>query len=235
MKETKLEEVKKIARMFLFLPCEESSLGKVFLEHPYYESAYQGLMTDEGLKMVDITEDESAFEKVQGMYLDRIAQAELAEEVFLIMRTSYWLAFLKYTEPYLSRKDFSKMLGEVWTTEENPNGDVNVNPRSSAAMFKRANKKFLMDDDEYAIYENLPDEFTVYRGVANGRVEKGLSWTRKKSEARWFSNRFNTPNKKGYILKGTIKKDKVLAYFNRRDENEIVCKYEDVENLEITK
>ena len=25
--------------------------------------------------------------------------------------------------------------------------------------------------------------------------------------------RFNTPNKKGYILKGTIKKEKVLAYF----------------------
>lgn len=232
MKETNLDEVKKIARMFLFLPYEESEAGKLFLIHPFYETAYQGMMTENGMQIFDITENKTAFEKVQDIYLGRIAEAESVDILFSIMRTSYWLTFIKYAEPYLSKQDFSTMLGEVWTMEENPNGDVNVKPRNSAAMFKRANKKFLMNDEEYAVYSKLPSEFVVYRGVAQGRVEKGLSWTRKLSEAKWFSNRFNTPNKKGYVLKGTIKKDKVLAYFNRRDENEIVCRYEDVNGIE---
>ena len=77
-----------------------------------------------------------------------------------------------------------------------------------------------MTEEEYEIYNNLPETFTVYRGVASGRNAKGMSWTQNLEVAKWFANRFNC-GKKGYIQQATANKKDVLAYFNRRDEDEI--------------
>lgn len=50
----------------------------------------------------------------------------------------------------------------------------------------------------------------------------GLSWTENLSTAIWFASRFNTDKDKGYIQKAVIDKSRALAYFNTRDEDELV-------------
>lgn len=97
----------------------------------------------------------------------------------------------------------------------------------------KAGKRTLMEDTDYAIYTNLPDEFTVYRGVGVGRNPKGLSWTRSYNKAVWFANRFNRDGKTGYVQGAVIKRDKVLAYFNTRNEDEIVANSKDLSNFKI--
>jgi hypothetical protein len=89
-------------------------------------------------------------------------------------------------------------------------------------MFKKCDKKYLMTDEDYQVYEQLPETFTIYRGVAVGRNPKGLSWTQNLETAKWFAHRFDQKDKKGYIQIGTAKKENVLAYFNTRNEDEIV-------------
>ena len=46
----------------------------------------------------------------------------------------------------------------------------------------------------------------------------------------WFSNRFKSNSSKGIVLKANVTKDKCLAYFNERNEREIVV---DTRKLEI--
>ena len=83
-----------------------------------------------------------------------------------------------------------------------------------------------MYDDEYEIYKNLPDTFTVYRGVTPEGNPDGMSWTREYDKAEWFSNLFG----KGYILEGTASKKDVLAFFSRRREEEVVIEAKKVKN-----
>ena len=80
-----------------------------------------------------------------------------------------------------------------------------------------------MSEEEFTIYENLPEILTVYRGVGVGGVRDGLSWTRDINMAIWFANRFNGKNgKTGYVLSAEIHKEDILAYFSKEDE--IVCR-----------
>jgi Cys-tRNA synthase (O-phospho-L-seryl-tRNA:Cys-tRNA synthase) len=79
-----------------------------------------------------------------------------------------------------------------------------------------------MTEEDYEVYQSLPETFTIYRGVAVGRNPKGLSWTQNLETARWFAHRFDREDKKGYIQMGMAKKEDVLAYFNTRNEDEIV-------------
>jgi hypothetical protein len=90
-------------------------------------------------------------------------------------------------------------------------------------MFKKADKKILMTEEDYEVFMSLPDEIVVYRGVAVGRNPNGLSWTDDYEKAKWFSNRFNTEKEVGYIQKAVVQKKNVLAYFNTRHEKELVC------------
>lgn len=124
------------------------------------------------------------------------------------------------TKPEGLQKAIKKM------EEENPNGDVNVSVALAARWFRLADKKSLMYDDEYETYTNLPESFIVYRGVTPGRNPNGMSWTREHDKAEWFSNRFG----EGYVLKGTVNKKDVLAFFSRRGEEEIVIEAKNVKN-----
>lgn len=143
-----------------------------------------------------------------------------------ILRQSYYLTFLKFAKESLSLSDFSMLLGKFWTEEENPNGDVNVPVSLSARWFKSADKRVLMYDDEYKTYKDLPETFTVYRGVTPGRNPDGMSWTRDLSKADWFSRRFGD----GYVLEGIANKKDVLAFFSRRGEEEVVIEAKKVKN-----
>ena len=99
--------------------------------------------------------------------------------------------------------------------------DVNCSIKEMTGWFKSANKQKLMDEEEYEYWNTLPEQFEVYRGVAPGRTELGLSWTRNLETAEWFASRWNEFGDK-VILKATIQKQQALAYFNGRDEDEIV-------------
>ncbi len=63
----------------------------------------------------------------------------------------------------------------------------------------------------------------VYRGVGVGRNSRGLSWTRNLEKVVWFSNRFNTEERYGYVQTAIVPKNEIFAYFNTRREEEIIC------------
>ena len=213
---TNLDEIRDICKCLLNLPIEENEEFLFILTHPYFEFIEVPIGDSGSFGMINVTTP-GGFQKAVDFWEERIDKMDLIS-LFMSIRKQYRLLLFKLSKDFLSEKDFADMLAHVWVESENPNMDINVSINESAEFFKEANKEILMEPEDYNYYLSLPDEFTIYRGVSKGRTEKGLSWTRNKEKAEWFASRFGS----GYVLQATAKKRNVLAYFNTRDEDEIV-------------
>ena len=222
-RQTNLEEIQELAINFLCIEMTETAVSPLVVQHPIFESAFYTFFNGRNAETVNLLEDKESLYRVQQIYRRRILDANSATDVYVIIRKSYRLVFLKYTAPYLSKHDFSELLADAWVSSENPNDDVNVSIPTLIRWFKSTDKKALMVSDDYRIYQALPDSFLIYRGVAVGRNPKGLSWTRNLHTAEWFAKRFDDKQNKGYIQAATVNKKDVFAYFNTRGEDEIVA------------
>lgn len=234
MKTTNIEEIRDLAIVFLHFDATPNKQLPFVIDHPYFDSVIVGL----GKELIDIREEEN-LKKVREKYTEMIRTGDLTR-IMLMIRSPYRFTFLKYAKPYLKKADFDEWLAHLWVESENPNQDVNVSIRTFISWFRKADKRTIMTEEDYDYYSKLPDVVEVYRGVAVGRAEqKGLSWTCKYETADWFSKRFDNikEGKFGYIIKAKINKEDVFAYFNTRNEDEVLCnssKIYDVERIERT-
>lgn len=226
--ETNLDEIRQVAKLFLHLPVKEAKgiPPMICVYHPFLTSSI--VRTESGY--VDIYENPEALKKYNTYMENEIEKADLCR-LYVLIRGSYRLTFLKYCEPYMSEQDLAEYFADAWVASENPNQDANCTIPYLVKMFKKCSKEHLMIESDYEIFKALPETFTIYRGVAVGRNPKGLSWTPSLEKAKWFAQRFDTEDKKGYIQMATAKKEDVLAYFNTRGEDEIVY---DSRKLEIS-
>lgn len=218
-KTTDINGLKDVAKMMLHLPMTETEFDFI-VNHPVFQSPYWF----DNEKIINIKDSEEAFEKACAAYEQKIDKTEEPLLLMYTFRSSYYLTFLKFSRRFWSADDFAKALSEAWVEEENPNGDVNVPVSLSEKWFKGLNKKALMNPDEYETYSSLPNVLEVYRGVSRGSNPKGMSWTYDFNKAEWFANRFG----EGYVIRGIVNKDDILAYFSRRSESEILIAAKDV-------
>ena len=86
-----------------------------------------------------------------------------------------------------------------------------------------------MNNDELNYLENLPQEITIYRGMTLYELNSGnfgVSWSLKEKVARFFAMTYSrnlaTNHLKKCIHKITIPKKDVIAFFNGREEFEII-------------
>ena len=220
---TNLIAVKEILKMFLHMPVCETTMFPFFVQHPMFET---GEIYVNGEK-VDITQPEG-FNQAAKNIEKSIDEMQDIRRCIGVLRQPYCLSFLKDSKKHLSLHDFSILLRQCWTKEENPNGDVNVPPSLAAKWFCEADKEALMSKEEYAIFNALPESFAVYRGVSYGRNPKGMSWMRDRKKAEWYANRLGI----GYVIQGIAEKKDVLAFFLYKDEEEVVIASKNVKEKE---
>ena len=218
---TDLEKVKSIARMLLLTPVHKTPYSPVVVQHPFTSSGIATAKKDGVLQIIDITESEENLERWQEWMKEWIKNAKSAYEIYMMTNKPYGLTFLKYVEPYLSIEDFSKILGDAWIRSENPNGDANVTKKELLSMFKKADKKTLMTEEDYKRWQGLDETITVYRGVTshNAKNIKALSWTLDRQTADWFARRFE---EEGTVYEARINKKDTYAYFGERCESEVI-------------
>lgn len=191
--------------------------GMGIVQHPFVSTIF---WTDREGNTISFL-DPSHIKKCRGTYHDAIYTGTVGG-IYCMVRNPFKMTWFNYCNHYLNEEDYGKYLRDSWTMEENPNQDVNVSRRRAIQLFKKAKKKHLMNEEEYKYYDALPEKLTVWRGVSPGRERLGLSWTDNRETAEWFRKRFERDGKKGYLLEAEIGKAEVLAYFNGRNENEIV-------------
>lgn len=192
-------------------------------QHPFTSTVVIPVWDNENKdvpRRLDLTNFENYAEWERKLF-DRIDRADVGE-IFALTDKPWRLTLLKYIKEYLSTETFSELFGEAWVISENPNGDANCSLALLTKWFRNADKKFLMDEEEYKVWEELPEEFVVYRGVGVGRKPLGLSWTCNLEKAEWFAHRYDFDGKVGYVQKATINKKYAYAYFKGRGEEEVV-------------
>lgn len=219
-----LEKIKETTKM-LFDMCEFKPVdGLPICQHPFSASTYGCIVENGSTILVDLQTSDgvSKFRKYTYYIIDK--QVDVYG-VMRIVREPYWLTWLWLNNPYLDKSTFSELFGEAWVSVENSNGDANVKQKTLITWFKYADKNHLMTEEELAVYENLPDTFTVYRGLSSLSNKKCISYTKSLDVAKFFANRFKTDGFTPIILKAEIHKKYALAYFNGRNEDEIVVDY----------
>lgn len=216
---TNLESVKNTAKAFVYMDPEYRDYGIV--SHPFMEYRTQPIIINGERQLVDVSEGDY-LDEWRKLTTEKIDKADNVHQVFAMATKPYLPGLFKWVESELSEKDYAETLARLWTRVEFPNNDVNVSTSEFRDYFKKAKKRFLMDKDEYKVFEALPQTITVYRGLQKDATAKALSWTLEKSVAEWFANRFDN---NGEVVEGTIDKNYVFAYFDRRSEKEIVLDY----------
>lgn len=156
---TQLDKVKEIAIAFLYLDITPCGYGLV--QHPYFESEI--VNSDNG--SINILEDPKGREYIFQKYIQKINNIQSYIEFSCLIRKSYLLTFLKYTKDYISIDDMSKFLSDAYQQSENPNNDPNMPKSTLISLFKKSNKELIMDQEEFSIYQNLPQNLVIYRGV----------------------------------------------------------------------
>lgn len=219
---TDLRGIKDTAKVFLHMNIEETKFSPLVIKHPFTYSAMVCLsQTDGEIAFANIMEDTKAFTLWKEQVEKQINTAEDVFGVYHLMTKSYLLAFLKYTESYLSREDFSKTLADIWIRTEAPNLDPNFKQKELLDLFRKSKQEEMMTEDEIETLRSLPETVSVYRGVTSynaGKV-KALSWTLDQKVAQWFANRFG---ENGTVYEAEISKEYILALFKGRNEWEVI-------------
>ena len=86
-------------------------------------------------------------------------------------------------------------------------------------------------NESLEIYNKLPDEVMVYRGILvmdklDGRL--GVSWTTDLEVAKMFALRFKISGGTPWISKGQISKENIKYFTNARQESEVILNPDDM-------
>ncbi len=229
---TDMYGVRSVAYTFLMLELQETEYSPMIVKHPFTDSGIVPTMKSDsdGFGIADITEDKHALDDWRKQMKEQIDKAESPQSIFIMLTKSYYLPFLKYAQNYFSQEDFSKFLSDAWIMCEAPNGDPNFTQKQLISLFKKADPKYLMTDNDYQAFQGLNDRLIIYRGVTSNNAHrvKALSWTTDRETAEWFAQRFDED---GTVYEAEIEKEHIFAYFNSRNESEVIVNPAYLENI----
>lgn len=164
-------------------------------------------------------------------YMQRvIRRCKTVSAIMVYMSKPYYFAFIKSARHHMDDFTFGDVLHTAWISMEFPNNDIFLSTCEVSLMMRMVgNRSYLMGEENlnYLKYR-IPDEVTVYRGVRTERDQsERLSWTLSEEVARKFARSFSRGG--GFVYKGTIKKEDIIAYFDDRNEKEVVGFPENIE------
>ena len=161
--------------------------------------------------------------------LNRVEKATTIEKCLNALRKADRFLFLNelHILGLLDDQECAECVFEIWTMQEKF-FKCGMSRSKMLKFMKIATKSQEMLNK----IDGLADELTVYRGTKVPN-HKGLCWSLDREIAKWFAERDIYCNSKhGYIFSGTLKKRDVIALFEGRNENEIVCDYRKIKNLQ---
>ena len=219
-KETDIGKVRKTAEFLLWMEPMPTKYSPMIVQHPFTKSGMCMVKIEGEDQMINITASKENLQLWQKEMSEFLEHADLSM-IYTFLNPSYGLVFLKYAEPYLSQRDFSEMLADIWILSENPNCDANVSKTDLRKMFREADPAVLMSEDERKMLSELDDIVIVYRGVTshNSKNIRAMSWTLRQETAEWFAHRFG---ENGIVYEAQIDKKHIFAMFNGRNESEVI-------------
>jgi hypothetical protein len=121
----------------------------------------------------------------------------------------------------MSDQDYWSLVGHTYQDSENIEELPDLWRKLLCAQ--RDQRHAMMDESERQFLNGLPEQITVWRGVNSlSELDLGYSWTIDERIAHWFAGRLNG-GMPGYVCKGYVCKEQVVAYLEGRGESEIIA------------
>jgi hypothetical protein len=156
-------------------------------------------------------------------------EGKWASILFVYIERPYRLEYLNHYSADMPDDVYWDLVGDVWTDSENiwqhldewREAFSSDRPGREHLMVSEANDELA---DERSYLDSLPDIIKVYRGTsAPDSIGSGLSWTLDRDKALFFAKRLKLRGQTARIISGKVRKENVIAFFDRREEKEIVC------------
>jgi hypothetical protein len=150
------------------------------------------------------------------------ADGDWEKYVFLYVRPYRLDAMFKAPMKHLRKtpSEFWKLVGRVWIDTEN----AHQHPKKWRQLWGEPieGRRACMSEEEIRFLDTLPEQIEIWRGTSHKRSLAGLAWTLDREKAVWFAQRFCSESRAPLLAKGIVEKRDVLAYFEKRDEREIL-------------
>lgn len=148
------------------------------------------------------------------------AERKWSNLIFLYERPYRMQTFLEIADEIEEHEEYWDILGNVLIDTENMyQWQEFIYEAVEPDDWQRREQRFhIMSKEELWKFSRLPATIQVYRGCRPHNKD-GWSWTISKEVAKGFATRYGM---KGQILSGTVAKDHVVAFFDRRGEEEIL-------------
>lgn len=161
-----------------------------------------------------------------------LADREWGSYTFLHERPWRLNAFIQIMDN-VGSDTYWHLLGQVWVDSENIRETAEV--WETMLKSKRPQRASIMTLEERQALMAMPEILDVWQGCT-AEQDDGWSWTLDHDKAIWFAERFASfegPEAEPVVRRGMVSKRKVLAYFDRRNESEILVAPEFVKEISL--
>lgn len=224
MQHINLDIIKNRAIQLIYIkpePIEDSG----FCKHPYISNSI--ILLPDTNESFNIFQDIEKYCIWQEAFTENIRHMRNSYSIACLIKSYYKPVFFESIKECLSEKDFAEILSNYWASF----GITGMPKTKFLSWFQEANKSYLMDKGERKVFDALPKEVTIYRGVDNPEYKYGFSWTLDKKVAQWFANR--NESKRAYVYECIVDKEDLICYFEIRNEKEVIIDPETLKEYEI--
>lgn len=202
---------------------KDGPMGLPCIKHPLVFSI---MHTPEQNAMVN-----RAFEQKQRAVDEAWAEENWQTFIWMHERPHRIEAFYEAAD-LMDDETFWSLLGDIWTDSEN----IWQAEEMWLDMLHadRPGREQMMDEGERETLAQLPSDVEVFRGFCKDGRETGLSWTTDRRRAEWFAQRLALDDDNPRLATAHVKREKIIACFNGRGENEVVVLPEDLERVTTT-
>ena len=217
-----VNSIRKVCYSLLDFPIEKTEFYPVVAHHPFTTAGITFLYEEKTPVPVDLSKPED-LARWKAWVRSGIEKMENAPSLYLMISAPYRTGFLSLVDQYLDKHDLATILRQVWQETEYVNNGTNISHERYVELFQDCDLQDLMEPSELRSVLSMPNELTIYRGVASGKLEsaKSLSWTLNLKTARNFAfhpMRNSDPKNRGEVYQATIDRNDILAYFEGEDE-----------------
>ena len=174
------------------------------------------------------------YEQKRKCIKEHIENDEFSQIIWMYERPHRIEAFLEYVVPNLPNdsREYWDILKSVAMDSENI-WQWKDDYKRLIVDVDSVLTRMMMNKEELEIFKQLPDKVTVYRGIneilrCDSERRNGYSWTLSEETAEFFANRLKREYEDAVILVGEVDKSSIKAYFDGRNEKEIIVDYNSV-------
>ena len=147
-KHTDLDGVKQVASALLFTDIEKTKYSPMVVQHPFTNTGVTAISVEGSFQFLNLLENPKDLDMWRQSMRQQIHNAETPYQIYSLINSPYALTFLRFSQPYLSKEDFSSILVDARMKSEYANRDANVSKERLVSMFKQADRARLMSDME---------------------------------------------------------------------------------------